>query len=298
MKSIDIYGEPVKNLLNGNFFIKTSIGGFFTVTTVILVIIFTWFIGKDLIYKEKPNSYMQTDIFNKFLHLNLTSDKFPFSFILTDDDNRPLEDFTSYLTIKLYELTFEISEKTKYYNRTRKQEHELRLCNYTDFPLISKDQFNDAQLNFTLCPKNKTFNLSGYWNEANLNHLQISIESCKDSSDSKVSCKKQDEINRYIAKTSANLNIFYVDTRVVINNNINPLETLTTVKYKYVIPEYFKKTIFKIQTQNILTDDGFIFSESKKLQFLKMVEKYTDLVLIDPDEQQLLCIRDLFFKYF
>jgi len=302
MKNLDIYGEPVKILLNKNFFINTSIGGFFAITTLILVLVFTWFIGKDIVFKEKPISYMQTDIYKKFLDINITSYNFPFSFTMMDDDNIPLIDF-SYLTIKLFELTYDLNPETGIYDLTKKNEHPVKFCNYSNFPLISQELFNDAQLAFTLCPFNNNFNLYGYWNEANLKYLQISIESCKNKTGSEIICKRPDEIKQYIADTGTNLNIFYVDSRVVINNNTDPVEYLSTMKYKYVIPEYYKKTTFKIQTQNILTDNGFIFGDTENIEFLKMVEEFTDIRIIDPFQNQFLAfeiyssnISDTYFR--
>jgi len=137
IKNIDIYGEPVKIFLNKNFFIKTSIGGFFAITTLALVIIFTWFIGKEIIFKEKPISYKQTDIFKKFLNINITGNTFPFSFTMINDENGPLVDY-SYLTIKLYELTYYLNPKSEVFELNRKQERPLKFCNYSDFPLISQ----------------------------------------------------------------------------------------------------------------------------------------------------------------
>jgi len=99
------------------------------------------------------------------------------------------------------------------------------------------------------------------------------------------------------------LNIFFVDSRVVINNNTHPVEYLTTTQYKYVIPEYYKKTTYKIQTQNILTDNGFVFSDSGNVEFFKMVEEFTDIRLIDPIQYQFLVfeifssnISDIYYR--
>jgi len=290
MKILDIYGEDVKILLNKNNKIKTSIGGIFTIMTIMLVLVFTWFIGKDIIYKEKPISYMQSDIFEKFLQINVSSNNFPFSFTMMDDFSTPLLDFT-YLTIKLYELTYDINLDSGVLELTEKKDHPLKFCNYSDFKLISQEQFYDAQLGYTLCPLKNNFNLYGYWSEAHLNFLQISIESCKNKTDSQIICKSPDEIVKYIADTSVNMNIFFVDSRVLINNNTNTIEFLTTTKYKYVIPEYYKKTTFKIQTQNIFTDDGLIFSDTKNVQFFKMVEDFTDLSITDTFQNQFLAFE-------
>jgi len=289
MKCLDIYGEPLKIFLSNNYFIKTSIGGFFTIITIALLFVFTWFIGKDIIYKEKPISYMQTDIFKDFANINITNNNFPFSITMMDDNGTPLLDFT-FLTIKLYELTFELNLNSGILELTNKNEYPIKFCNYSDFNILSKKQFQESQLGFTLCPVNNNFNLYGYWNEDKLNFLQISLELCKNITDSQIICKTPNEIKKYIVDKSVNMAIFYVDSRVVINNNTNPIEFLTRTNFKYIIPEYHKRTFFKIQTQNIFTDNGFIFSQTENSMFFKMVEEFTDLKSFNNDDNQ-------FFSY-
>jgi len=302
MKKIDFFSEPVRTLLNKQITIKTTIGGYFTVLMVIMALIFTWFIGRDAVYREKPYSYQQKDIFEKFQNITINKTHFPFSFTMMDDENVPLVDY-SYLTLKLYEKTYNLNSTTSIYNLTAKHERPVKFCNYSDFALLTPDKFESAQLGSTLCPETNNFNLYGYWNEPDLNYLQISIERCKNTTDSDIVCKSPKEIEEFIAQTGTNLNIFFVDSRVRISNNTDPLEFLSTIQYKYVIPEFYKKTTYKIQSENIVTDNGFIFSVNDDIQFFRMVEEFTDIRVIDPEDYQFLVfeifssnISDTYFR--
>jgi len=178
--------------------------------------------------------------------------------------------------------------ETKVFSLLQRTEHPLKFCNYSDFPLINSQQFDNTQLKFTLCPVNNNFNLYGYWNEEKINYLQISIERCKNFTNSEIVCKSPEEITKYISETGANLNLYSIDSKISINNNTHPVEFLTAGQYKYVIPEYFKKTTYKIQTENILTDNGFFFNSNENIKFFKIVEEYTDIRLIDEEKFQLL----------
>jgi len=324
MKNIDIYGEPVEILINKKHYIRTTIGGFFTILTIFLVLTFTWFIGKDIVFKENPISYQQNYIFEKYLNFNITNNNFPFAFVLTDDNNIPLFD-DSYLKIKLYYYNYGINISNDQYQLMGKEEIPLKPCNYSDFPNITKKAFDDAQLSFTFCPMNFNFNLKGYWNEEIISFLQISIERCKNSSllqieiidnqnnsrnnnDSNIShennsnihdsnsqennlnpiCHSTEQMRNYISNTSTNLNIYYIDTKVMINNNEKPIEYLTKSSYKYLIPDYSKKTIFEIQPHTVNTDDGFIFESTNKVSFLKMIEDFTDISMISNELEQLI----------
>lgn len=343
MKNIDFFAEPVKIMLNKQNTIQTSIGGFFTIFTILLVFLFTWFMGRDIIYKQNPFSYTQTNIADKFRSMNITKKTFPFSFILTDDNNVPLFDY-SYFSIKLYYLEFELNSENNIYELLSKTEIKTKSCEYGDFPIINKDLFDNAQLGSTLCIKEKNFeyNLKGYWNEAKLNFLQINIEQCKEdevveetniindnintylsipkdannsinisdeasylntSNTNKTptiilssgnvnsnytsttrKCKNNQEIHKYVAEKGVNLNIYFIETKVAINNNTNPIEFSTSSSYKYPIPEYYKKSIYKIESHNILTDNGIIFNSDESIQFYKMIEEFTDIRHIDEND--------------
>jgi len=290
MKNLDFFGEPVRILLNKNYSIQTTIGGYLTILTGILSLVFTWFIGRDLIYKEKPISYMQKDIYTTFQKISLNKTNFQFSFTLMDDNNAPLFDY-SYLTLKIHEIKYRLNPVNGTFDLISKNVKPVKFCNYSDYPLITPQQFDAAQLQYTICPENFFFNLYGYWNENDLNYLEITVERCMNKTNnntdsvysrSEILCKTPHEIEAYISQTGANLNIFYIDSRVRINNNTNPIEFLSSINYKYIIPNYFKKTVFKIQSQSIKTDNGFIFSETEDKKYFKMVEDFSDLRLIDP----------------
>ena len=77
LKTIDIFGEPVKILVNNKSTIKTSLGGIFSILTLFLILIFTWFTGRDILFKEKPFSYTQKQVVKKFPPLDITKDNFP-----------------------------------------------------------------------------------------------------------------------------------------------------------------------------------------------------------------------------
>lgn len=279
----------MKIMLNKDYNIKTAIGGCLTLITIMLVLIFTWFIGKDIIYKEKPISYIQTDVAEKHLNINISKKTFPFSFTMTDDDNVPLVDF-SYLAIKLFIYEYELDEEKRLFMVKNLTEHETKFCDYYDFPNIKKKLFDDAQLSLTLCPKEDdvSFNLYGSCNENKIKFIQISIEMCKNSTYNDVICKSNEEIKKFLGNLTINLNLYYRDTKVLINNNTHPVEYLTASRYKYIISEYYKEIVYKIQTQNIYTDNGLVFSTEEENNFYKLVEDFADFRQISDNYFQLL----------
>jgi len=357
MKRIDLFGHPIQFNLNNKIFVHSQIGGFFTIMAFLIVFIFAYFIGKDIILKKNPISYVQTDIMGVFPNVEITKNNFPFAFTLTDDDNVPMLDF-SILNTKLYYIQYELDYETELYSLKSKTEYNLKFCNFSDFPNTSKDYFLQAQLGYSLCPVDSSFSLEGYWTQDKLYYLQISIEKCTNNkspnysnlhldkeilnlmkknfekynpkmdldndnkmnnnenrSDSNINpaknltnsfneslsdvdiklinistenlsyekeiqCKMDDEINYYISKSSLNLNLFYINTKVSISNNTYPSQQVIGSSYKYLLTDGNKKSLFKLQQQFISTDNGYIFSSEEKLNFLKLIEEQTDILPI------------------
>jgi len=184
MKSIDIFGHQINLQVNKKYFIQSIIGGIFTIFTIIIIISFTWLIGRDIILKETPISYIQTDIMGKYPPLEISNKNFPFSFTLTDDDNVPLLEF-SFLKMKLYYIQYAMDYETQLYTLKSKTDFSLKFCELSDFPTINEEAFIEAQLGYSLCPVNFTFLLEGYWTQDSLSHIQISIEKCKNENNNR-----------------------------------------------------------------------------------------------------------------
>src|SRR5438132_1393552 len=63
VRSIDFFGEPVSVYINKQKTVRTLLGGTFSIIMGILIIIFSWIIGKDIYYKDNPFSYQQSSYY-------------------------------------------------------------------------------------------------------------------------------------------------------------------------------------------------------------------------------------------
>jgi len=79
--------------------LNTEFGGFMTIITFISVFILAWFIGKDLVYHENPNSFQQRSISTKTSNITLNQDSFPISISVYSINSEILNDPT-YFTIE------------------------------------------------------------------------------------------------------------------------------------------------------------------------------------------------------
>lgn len=55
---VDLYAHEIKLTLNQEEKISTTLGRILSVLTFFILIIFTWFVGNDFIYRANPVSYM------------------------------------------------------------------------------------------------------------------------------------------------------------------------------------------------------------------------------------------------
>ena len=75
MKAIDIYGQRLNMTLKNRQVVKSTVGGYFTILTVLLISAAAYVIGKDIIYKEQPISFTQEDISLKINPVKISSNK-------------------------------------------------------------------------------------------------------------------------------------------------------------------------------------------------------------------------------
>ena len=100
LKYFDLYGSQIKIYINNKDKIKTDLGGIFTILTIIFIVIFTWYIGKDIIYRQNPFTYQQLESSNKYFENNITSNSFPIALSIMDFDSNTL-DINGFLDLKV-----------------------------------------------------------------------------------------------------------------------------------------------------------------------------------------------------
>jgi hypothetical protein len=144
LEFMDIYAENIKFSLDGKYKFKSSFGGGLTIVTVVLVTIFSWLIGKDIYYKEKPFYYEQSVSLPEFQKIQLNSTNFPIAFVLSDiNANNP--DYSKYYNLKINHKTHRINEQG-IFELAEVNELKSKQCEKSDFPSINEKDFNKLGL--------------------------------------------------------------------------------------------------------------------------------------------------------
>lgn len=266
MKNLDIFGEPIKVHLNGNYNVKTAIGGWLTLLTILTMFLYSWFNGNDIIYKVKPKTYQEQVIRNHSISYKLTKNDTYFYFQLFDGDKNSFID-SSVVNVKLI---------TKYFYNSKfsnSEVHKINLCQDSNFPNSDntslKSLFSQIVEKKYYCPDfGDGLNVYGSWIEQNISFVQIQVLPCINSTSNPVVCKGKKEIDDIIWNKRLYLSIYYPLLSVSLNNFYFPFsysykedyyylpKTDSYKFYSYILEEIFIKTDYGYLTEELHYDRG------------------------------------------
>jgi hypothetical protein len=268
----NFYGSVPTLNINGKKKIHTMLGLVSSALSLILTLVSTWLIGKDLIYKAEPLSYNQEVTSQNYKTVTINSQQFPFALVLGNK-----------VTYILYDENF-LNITLNYYNMENNSEgrpeiknitfFKFRFCELKDFPSMDKESFvrNGFQTYYCLDYGNMTgFNLQGYWGEESLSLLQVRVAKC-DYDLFPDFCHSKAEIDEYISSNAINFGVMSLDYDIDVSNFTSPLKYY--LSYPYFFFSNDQKVInFELETNEISTDKGLIFRDiyltSYKRLFMK-----------------------------
>jgi len=216
IKCFDFYGKGVKFLIEGKTKIKTLMGGYISLLTIFVLVAFSWQVGNDIYFKEKPRNLNEQKISDNFPKLLINKSNFPMAFSLTDKYKKPIykEKFIQYELLK-YE--YKTSEITGYLKLSTVLKIELKTCIPSDFPMISEVGFKEASLGIFYCPNDEDIFVEGFWTEGSMTYMSLSVKKC-DYEIHPNFCESKDNIDRYISETLININLITVESTISLTN--------------------------------------------------------------------------------
>lgn len=81
LEMIDIFGKQINLNYNKSNKINSAIGGFFTITLYLLLLVSIWLIGNDITYKENPTSSTEFIISPSSIAVDLNISTFHFALV-------------------------------------------------------------------------------------------------------------------------------------------------------------------------------------------------------------------------
>jgi hypothetical protein len=286
LRYLDVYSYDIKMKINDREKISSLIGILLSILTFFVLIVFSWLIGNDFIYRTNPNSYMDQNIGKAYPRINLTREFAPLAFGFSDEYGYPFLN-ESILIFKFLKYSYTLNETLSAFNDPVVTQIELENCNSNNFPSVSKEEFDHAALLGFYCPKNyDELYVEGSWISQNLTYLMFEVYKCDYDTDPE-KCATEQEIEKVIAGNLLNYNLFYVGNNIALGNFSNPLIGRIVNKYKYIHPKNNKLTNIFVQKNKIFTDVAFLSSNFDELEYSKIEEIDTDIINLDNKNKRL-----------
>jgi hypothetical protein len=264
VKNCDMFGEGIHLLINKKETANTILGGFLTILLLLGLggtLIIT---SIDIFLKEKPLVTVENRILPSRPNMTLDNFTFPLSFFVQDGYAHNYND-PRYYTIELRDVTFINSD-----NGTTQIDvyHEYESCNPYHFPLISNNTFYSTGLQNYYCIKNQNISVGGYYDEKYVRYLGVNLKTCKNSSESNITCAPEEEIKEYFTNTTFYFGLFYQTN--VINTQKYSNFTVPYIINKYKAIKYGTTKYFEIFIQNqfLISDNGFIMEYNEETQIM------------------------------
>jgi hypothetical protein len=271
-KYFDLLGSGINLRLNNQSIIQTNTGAVLTIFLGFVTILFSWLIGKDIIYKERPFSFQQVNILDNYPVFKMNSTSFPIAVAVQDFDGATLK-IDNYLDLNFMNTHYKVGEDGLM-QRVESIPLQLKNCNYSDFPEIKTELFDSLGMRYALCPVNFDVEVFGYWSTPELKTVEIYLGYCDKKSN--LQCKNKKEIENFLIKNSASLTLYYLDTQIILNNYHEPISKVVSVPYTFAQPGNFKIKNFMVREDKIETDNGYFFESSETIRFLKIKDEQSD----------------------
>jgi hypothetical protein len=273
IKIIDMLSSPILLELERQKYMKTNLGAFLTVVLFFLLCMSMWFIGNDLVFRKKPFSYFKQNYNEIYPELNLTKIRYPFAFSIEDVNAVPRwldEYFEVYIDYSVFQR-----DEHDLFNLINRTKIDLRRCNYSDFPTITKEKFDFSGFKSFYCLSglDDSLMIKGSWNENEISMITFNLNMC--DYDRNSSCKSKKEISDFVKENFISATIYYLDSILDVNNFTSPLRLIPNNVFTTLVPELSKNINFFVGEDQLVSDEG-IFAEHLTYQnFLNM--KYNAL---------------------
>jgi len=287
MKKYDIYGNRFQLHFSGDYTISTKFGGFLSIITIILMIIYIFFDGCDIFLRKDPRTYQENQTLNVSHALNFTNSEFRFYFNLFYGSNRSSFDDPSYLKVKLI-------SKLRKNNNILQKDFNLKKCTNKNFQNVKPTDnlliFRRLVENNYYCPDFNNFTLSGSWVEDLIESAQIQIYPCNNKTD-KINCKSFDQINDFVLKNKIYLSLYYPLSVVKLDDYQNPISYNLKEDYFY-IRDFTKYSFYYYDFDKILltTDSGILYTSESDMEGVSMKLITNDERILNSDDPYIFSI--------
>ena len=246
LSHLDIFKDHFFLYYEGKSKRSSPIGIVFSI--LIITFLIFQFVNSDIFYKLSPNVVIQSLQMPETAKIDF-NDKVPFAIGVADR-----------VTLEKFNDPTIFSVIISYYNNYMQSIVETTTCP-RDYLNYNEAESIRLQIDKLICIKNKTFSLHGYASDPNFSFLQIYVIPCNNFT-SNGSCKSSEEINAFFKDKV--FSIGYQNSQLDVNDYKNPFKTTFDPLGLVFDSSLIKTNLVYFKTADIITDDGWIFTNYNK----------------------------------
>lgn len=283
--SVDQMGITPQFLINRKTEYKTLTGGILSILLIIFYIMACIVFGEELIKKQNPTVLISSIFQNEPEQFNLTKKNFGFFVGLQGSDYEYYIDPTVYnLKMRLRTKRSYLDDKGKFQNEYKSKTFLLEKCDLEkNFPNF-KNEFKDNDLNNLLCaPKEiNEIILQGSFDNSLYRWFDFSVRICKNSTESDIICKTQEEIDKKLQGGFFVIN--YIDTIFDHKDYENPYKYIRKNYYTSMSNKFVKSITFWLRNIDYITDGGILFEEKEKLTYVNTEDIKENIDIVEANK--------------
>ena len=284
LEKLDIFGHKLSMMINSKSSQTTSFGGTLTLLMAVLIIIATWFLGNDIIYKKEPISFSQKNISTVYDDVNVNNSTMPIAVTLSDYNSNPIWD-ERYIRLEMYERALILNEGE---TKVEVNQIEMVKCTREHFPGINNETLESNRFNLLLCPPlGHNSRIKGFFSESEMRYVQFRVKMCN-YEDPTQGCGSREEIIEFIEKNQIHFKLFYFNNFPILNNNDNPIGSSMEYYYNFLNPDFNFLIVDNVQKNYISTDNGFFLKDVKESIFLTLYRATSHMLKVDLSEKILI----------
>lgn len=251
----DLFQQNVSLKLNNRFRFSITLGKIFSIG-IIIFLLFNFF-NSDMIRKRNPNILFQsTELATRPL-ITLSEKDFSLAFALQDVNSIYHEDPTIF-NFEVISTKLEI--ESNFYNASVEL---IEKCPKSYFEKFD-GYYEKLQLGDAYCLKNKDIRLKGYWDEDEIEYLQINIKRCENSTVSMIICKNEEEISQFFYDKYFT---YWIEQKNIdLTNSENPISSRIKNIYQGIDSSQSKVSRLFVKKSLLKLDNGIFYSDEDELE--------------------------------
>lgn len=159
---------------------------------------------------------------------------------------------------------------------------ELRPCSIEDVP-SNPALIQQLGLKNAYCLKNKNFKLEGYWDESEIFYVDVELYPCSNETMNNT-CKTPEEINNFFSKKRKFFQAYFHVVGYQADDYLDPIKEKYENIYQLVDNQLFKKYYIFLKNLEVITNDGWFFSQISSETNIMIDKTNTDVLLRDSDK--------------